>query len=277
MRRMVVMACLLGLGAAAHASELDDVKGWRATKSVVVATGAEFVQPHVADMESWAAWAAWGEGKIGCEGAAGAVGRACTWTGADGSTVKMVVTAVDGASVHYDYFYGADTVANKGILSWAAADGGTTVTWDTAGTAKSVPKELTKTAADVVGKDLDAGLAKLKTTAEGEAAAKHAADVAAAEKKAADLEAAAKLADDDVAKATAAWQTAKTTADSAAAAVVGAKAKEKPAVQKVADDATKAADTAKTAADAATAKATDAHKAAEAARAEVTAVAGTAK
>ncbi len=72
MRQMLTMVLGLVLPAVASASELDEVKGWRATKTVVVAAAPDFVTPHVADFEKWAEWSAWGAGaKLGCEGTPG--------------------------------------------------------------------------------------------------------------------------------------------------------------------------------------------------------------
>jgi hypothetical protein len=266
MARGTVIFLTLSMPSLAGASELDDLKGWRATRTVSVDASTEYVLPHLQDFEQWPAWAPWGAGPLACEGAAGAVGRACTWTGADGGSVKMVITAVDPGSLHYDYFFGDNAAANKAILAWTSVGEGTTVTWDTAGTPKSVPKELKKTAADVIGKDFDAGLAKLKTVAEADF--KKAVAVAEAEKKAAELEGAAKRAEDAAAAATKTWEDAKAAADAATAAIAAAKPKEKPALQTAADAATKAAEAAKGAADAAAAAAGEAKKLADAARAE---------
>lgn len=257
---------VLGWSSMAQAGELDDIKGWRATRTVTVEAAPGLVLLHVQDFEKWPAWTPWGAGPLVCEGAAGAVGRACTWTGPDGGTVKMVVTSADAGSLHYDYFFGDNAAPNKAILSWAPVGEGTTVTWDSAGTPKTVPKELKKTAADAIGKDFDAGLAKLKAVSEADA--KHAAAVLAAEKKAADLDATAKAAEGAAATATQASEAAKAAADAATAAVTAAKSKDKPALQTAADAAKKASDDAKTAADAASTKAAEARKQADDASAE---------
>jgi hypothetical protein len=265
MRFIVIVGLALAAPLAAAASELDDIKGWRATRTLAISSTPDFVQPRVRDIEQWGAWMNAG-GSAKCEGAAGAIGHSCDWTDKGGAHVgKVVITGADNSALHVDWFRGDLTVANKGILSWSAADGGTRVTLDLAGTSKGVPKELKKTAGDVLGAEIDAALAQLQKMAVG--AALHAADVAMAEKRVTDRDAAAITADGQAAAARLAWETAKAAADTATAAA--ARSKSKPALQAAAADATKAADAARLAADAAVAKATQAHADAEAARAEV--------
>jgi hypothetical protein len=262
--RIQTVLVMLGLPVVAHASELDEVKGWRATRSVAVDAAPAIVAPHVTDIADWPAWTSWGKGD--CSGTPGAVGRTCTWTGVD-EKLKVVITAADAGSIHYDYFYDDAKVANKGILSWSPSETGTKLTWDEAGTKKSVPKDMKKTAADDTAKDIDVGLAKL--TALAEADRKHLADVAAANKKAADLDVVAKAAEADLAAATSVWLDAKVAADTATAAVTAAKKpKDKAALQLSADAATRAAATAKETVDAATAAAATARKQADDARAD---------
>lgn len=246
--RHLAALAMLAVPLAGRASELDDIKGWRATRTVAVAAAPSVVAARVSDPEAWPAWTSWSRGE--CTGPAGAVGRTCVWTGVD-ETVTYVVTAVDAGSVHYDYRFGAAKGVNKGILSWAASDQGTSVTWDAAGTKKSVPKDMKKTAAADTGKELESALTRLKAVAEADS--QRAADLVVARKKLADLDAAATAAEAEAATAATAATAAKAQADAAVAAVAAAKKpKEKAALQMAADaaaraaaDATAAADTAK--------------------------------
>lgn len=274
MRPVAFMVLGFVLPATAGASELDDIHGWRATRTVEVAAAPEFVIAHTSDFEQWSDWAIWRvRAKLGCAGSPGRPQRECTWTASDGSSLTMTLTAIDDGALHYDYVFGDNALANKAILSWTASGAGTTVTWDTAGTARSVPKALRKTASDALGKDLESGLTKLKVAAEADAKQAAEAVFAAADKKAAGLEAAAKTADEESKIENAVWRSAVAASDAATAAVAAANNKPKARLEAAAAEAKKSADAAWVTADAAATKAVEARKLADAARAEATALA----
>ena len=268
------MVLALLVATLAHGGQIDEVKGWRVTRSVQIVAAPEDVYPYLANLEMWPTWTAWSkemdpEATWTYDGSPSQVGQKSAWEGPKMGEGSMVVTSVaPPTSVTYDLFFDNRPTANPGQLTLSAGAHATTVTWDTAGKMGAIGRALfRKKVESMIGDDFEKGLSTLKVKAEADAGARHAAAVAEAEKRAGELESAAKAADDAAAKSKVDAEAAKTAADAATAAVATAKKKEKAAAEAKAAEATKAAADAAAKGTADAAAADIARKAAEEARA----------
>lgn len=261
----LILLAALSLSSSALADEAPKKKGyWTASATTTVDASAEQVMRLAGDLTKWKEWTAWSAdrdptGRWEYTGNANTVGHSMSWDGPELGKGRLVLTKAEPSQIEYDFFFGNSKKANFGRLS-VSGEGPVTVTWYDDGKAKLFKKKIS----EMVTKDLEVGLGKLKVQAETLALhERHIAKVATAEAELKALQAAAEAAGKASTEAGAAATAARAAADAAKTAA------KKPAQKKAADELSAAADAKKLEADKAAAAATEAAAKAAAKAAEL--------
>lgn len=143
------------------------------SRSTPVAASPDKVFALVADPRRWKEWSIWNARdpamQITYSGPPAGAGAAWEWKSASQGDGKMTFTAAEpGQRVAFDLFFPDFGTTSKGEIRFAAAEGGTRVTWTMNGDMGRNPlfRWMTLFADRMVGKDFDEGLARLKALAE---------------------------------------------------------------------------------------------------------------
>lgn len=228
---LIVLAALT-LSTTAFADDPPKKKGhWTAQANTTIDASAEQVMRLAGDLTTWKQWTAWSadkdpSGKWEYTGTASTVGHQMVWDGPNLGKGRLVLTKVEPTSLEYDFFFGKSDKANFGRLS-VSGDGPVSVSWYDDGKSKLFKKKIS----EMVTRDLEVGLAKLKVQAEAVALHEaYIAKVAVAESELGRLKADADAAGKTAAELGAAAATAQAEADKATAAA------KKPAQKKAAEE-----------------------------------------
>jgi uncharacterized protein YndB with AHSA1/START domain len=143
------------------------------TRSADIAAPPDKVYALVANPREWGRWAAWHQRdpamKIEYSGAASGAGAGWSWKSASEGEGKMTFTAAQPPRrVVYDLYFPDFGTTSQGEFRIDPTPGGSRVTWVMKGEFGRNPllRWLALNADGMVGKDFEAGLAKLKSTAE---------------------------------------------------------------------------------------------------------------
>jgi uncharacterized protein YndB with AHSA1/START domain len=143
------------------------------TRSADIAAPPDKVYALVANPREWGRWAVWHQRdpamKIEYSGAASGAGAGWSWNSATEGEGKMTFTAAEPPRrVVYDLYFPDFGTTSKGEFRIDPTPGGSRVTWVMKGDFGQNPllRWLALNADGMVGEDFEAGLAKLKGTAE---------------------------------------------------------------------------------------------------------------
>ena len=143
------------------------------TRSVLIDAAPERVYPLVADPRAWARWAEWQQRdpsmQLDYSGAASGAGARWAWKSASEDDGEMSFTAAEpDRRVAYALYFPDFGTTSAGELRLLPEAGGTRVSWSIDGDMGHNPlfHWMALFADDIVGKDFDAGLARLKALAE---------------------------------------------------------------------------------------------------------------
>jgi uncharacterized protein YndB with AHSA1/START domain len=143
------------------------------TRSVTIAAPVDKVYALVASPRQWKLWSVWNQRdpamQIEYSGPESGAGAAWSWKSKTEGDGKMTLTAAEaGRRVAFDLYFPDFGTTSTGELRFAAQGGGTQVSWIMNGNMGSNPlfRWMALFADGMVGKDFEAGLAKLKAVAE---------------------------------------------------------------------------------------------------------------
>ena len=143
------------------------------SRSVVVNAAPEKIYPLVVDPRGWKQWSVWNQRdpamKIEYSGPPSGVGAAWAWQSPSEGDGKMTFTAAEpGQRLGYELFFPDFGTTSKGDLRFTPEGSGTRVTWTMNGDMGRNPLYhwFALAADSMVGKDFEAGLARLKQVAE---------------------------------------------------------------------------------------------------------------
>jgi hypothetical protein len=144
-------------------------------RSIVVQAGPERIYPLIEDFHRWPAWSPWEhrdpQMRREYSGAERGPGAVYAWEGNKAvGQGRMAITAVQAPrQVDIElHFLKPFEAHNRTVFSLQPQGGGTEVTWEMSGPANFMTKLMQVFGAmdRMVGKDFDAGLARLKAAAE---------------------------------------------------------------------------------------------------------------
>lgn len=155
---------------AAAAAPAKKKGAWVASQTAQMDAIPAVIFRFTGDLARWNDWTAWSKerdpsGQWTYEGAAGTVGHAMSWDGPELGQGRLVLTKVEGNTIHYDLFFGKSKTANKGYIT-VGGEGPASVTWYTEGQLSGFARLFRKKIEEAVNKDFQDGLAKLKPLAE---------------------------------------------------------------------------------------------------------------
>jgi uncharacterized protein YndB with AHSA1/START domain len=143
------------------------------TRTTDIAAPPDKVYPLVASPREWNRWAVWHQRdpgmKIDYTGPASGAGAGWSWKSASEGSGKMDFTAAEPPRrVAYDLYFPDFGSTSRGEFRIDPTPGGSRVTWVMNGDMGRNPlaRWFALGAGGMIGKDFDAGLAKLKSTAE---------------------------------------------------------------------------------------------------------------
>jgi hypothetical protein len=149
-------------------------------RSVVVQAGPERIFPLIEDFRRWPAWSPWEDRdpqmRRDYAGAAHGIGATYAWEGNKAvGKGRMAITGVQPprqVDIQLDFLQPFEA-HNRAVFSLQPGGGGTEVSWEMTGPTNAVTRLMQVFGAmdRMVGKDFEAGLAKLKAVAEQERAA----------------------------------------------------------------------------------------------------------
>jgi uncharacterized protein YndB with AHSA1/START domain len=144
-----------------------------ATRHADIAVPPDKVYALVANPREWNRWAVWHQRdpamKIEYSGAASGAGAGWSWKSASEGAGKMTFTAAEAPRrVAYELFFPDFGTTSQGEFRIDPTPGGSRVTWIMNGDVGRNPlfRWFALSADNMIGKDFEAGLAKLKSTAE---------------------------------------------------------------------------------------------------------------
>jgi len=203
-----ILLVIVGLVVVGAGAAMMMPSKWHVERSVTVKAKPETIYTSVADLKQWDSWTSWNTKrdptmKREFSGAALGAGAKMTWDGKEMRQGELTVTKGDPKTgIQYDMKFG--TMPASGSVTFTADGEGTKVTWAGDGdVGMMLPMRfMLGGMQDMMGKEFDEGLGKLKATSEkAQVAADEAAAAAAAKAKAdeeakAAAEAAAKAAEE---------------------------------------------------------------------------------
>lgn len=145
------------------------------TRSIVIAAPPAAVQPLVADLHEWTKWSPWealdADMKRTYSGEEKGTGARYAWVGKKAGEGSMRITNASADRVELDLdFIKPFKAQNKVVFRFEPEGSGTRVSWTMSGTRNVLLAIMGKLFFDnMIGKDFDKGLAKLKAVAEANA------------------------------------------------------------------------------------------------------------
>ena len=173
MRKVLIVILLLIVGVLGYASTKPDQ--FRVERSIVIAAPAEKIFPHINDFHQWQAWSPYETldpaMKRSFSGADSGVGTVYAWEGNSavgaGSMQILESTPSSAIKIKLDFLKPMEA-QDTADFTLAAQGKDTTVTWAMSGQAPYLMKVMSVfvDCDKMIGKDFEAGLAKLKTLSE---------------------------------------------------------------------------------------------------------------
>jgi len=164
---VVVIAAFLGFSATKPGD-------FAIRRSTTIKAGPEKIQPLIADFHKWGGWSPWekidADLKRTYEGSPSGVGAIYGWEGKKAGTGRMEITGATPTEVKIDLdFLKPMKASNKTVFAMEPSGGETKLTWTMSGQQPFMAKVMSTffSMDKLVGKDFEAGLAGLKTLAEG--------------------------------------------------------------------------------------------------------------
>ena len=168
-----LLIAMLGLAALLALGGLLLSPKFKVARNTLVAAPADKVYALVANPRGWKAWSVWNQRdpamQIIYTGPESGAGAAWAWKSASEGDGKMSFTAAQpGQRVAYDLYFPDFGTTSAGDLTFAPEGNSTRVTWTMNGDMGSNPlfRWFALFADGMVGKDFEAGLARLKLVAE---------------------------------------------------------------------------------------------------------------
>ncbi len=150
---------------------------FKIARSIIIAAPAEKIYPMIAETRNWRAWTMWNERdpnmKIDYSGPASGVGAKWAWQSKSEGDGMMEFTAADPLKgISYQLTFPEFGMKSGGVLSMTPDPAGTKIIWTNEGEFGANPffHYFGLMMDRWVGKDFDAGLAKLKKVVEANAA-----------------------------------------------------------------------------------------------------------
>lgn len=142
-------------------------------RSVVINAPAEKIYPFVADVKRWPEWQIWHERdpkmQVTTSPTTNEIGSTSTWKSPSQGNGSAKLTKLEPSKrVEFELAFEGFDQPSLGVVLFEPAGGATKVRWQMSGDVGSSPinRWFCKFMDGLVGKDFDAGLAKLKTAAE---------------------------------------------------------------------------------------------------------------
>jgi len=147
---------------------------YEVVREITIAAPPAEVHPFVADLRRWPAWSVWNAERdeslrYAYSGPEQGVDARASWTSKQGPGALLVTASDPGKGVWYDMTFGAGdrVLRSKGALQYAAVEGGTRVTWTSAGQLSGFFLRVMGYGMDaMMGPSLEQGLDGLKRAVE---------------------------------------------------------------------------------------------------------------